>query len=342
MAVLSSTSPNIVDVTKELGPDGKLARTANLLTQTNDLAKMLPITKANNNTHHRTNVVTELGTASERGYNEGIVPTWSKTAQQDFQIAMIGMWAKSDVKVAQASGSPEEFRSRDIKRKWEAITQRWQYLSFYGNHASDQKQFTGLANMAAYQTIGQQVIDCGGTTASVQSSMWLLDAGTESVYYVAPQHSQTFGIQHTNHGIQVAQNQNGTTDAHMAAYVDELALDVGIVVEDQRKVVRLANIEVSHFTALTSTQATTSMSNIIHKMVLGIGRLPRDTMGDRFFICDRTVYTGLFRLGMEKSVSGLGIREALNQFGKIQDVLYFQSYPVLISDQIINTEAVVS
>lgn len=342
MAATSTTSPNIVHVTKELDPTGKLGRAANLLTQTNEMAKVVPVVKANNNTSHRTIVVTELGSATERGYNEGTVPTITTTAQQDFQIAMIESWFKGDIDVVAASGSPEEYIGRQVMRKWEAVGQRWGYLSIYGNHASRQKQFTGLANMTSMSTLGQQCISAGGSTADVQSSMYLLDAGEDSVYYVTPQNSPTYGIQTVNHGIQIAQNQNGTTDAHMAAHVRQVKLAVGLVVEDQRKAIRIANIEVSHFTALTSTQATTSMESLPHKMLIAIGRLPRDSRGNRFFLCDRTVYVGLVRLAMEKSMSGLGIRDAMNQFGTVESTLYFQNIPIYLQDQITNTEAVVA
>jgi hypothetical protein len=84
------------------------------------------------------------------------------------------------------------------------------------------------------------------------------------------------------------------------------------------------------------------MSSLIHKMIIAIGKLPRDSMGDRFFVCNRTVYTGLFRLAMEKSVSGLGVYDAMNQFGKVAATLFFNGYPIFISDQLINTEAVVA
>jgi hypothetical protein len=340
MAVLSSSSPNIVDLTKEKDPSGKLGRTANVLTQTNDMARMLPFVRANNDTHHRTQVVVELPTATERGINEGTVPTWGRVDQVDYKMSKIDMWSKVDPDLA--GDQLAEFRAREIRRKWEAVTQRWQYLSFYGNHASNQKQFTGLFNMAPYSVLGQQVIDCGGTTASVQASMALIAGGEDKVYYIYPKSSQSFGIHHKDHAHQVAQNQGGVTDALMDAVFDQVKLDVGIVVEDQRCVVRLANIEVSHFTALTSTQATTSMTSLIHKMIIAIGRLPRDSMGDRFFICNRTVYTGLFRLAMEKSVAGLGVYDAMDQFGRVSGTLFFNGYPIFISDQLVSTEAVVA
>ena len=342
MAATSITSPNIVHVTKELDPSGKLGRAANLLTQTNEMAKVVPIVRANNNTLHRTIVVTELGSAAERGMNEGTVPSISTTSQQDFQISHIDSWFKGDLEVVAASGAPEEYIGRQVMRRWEAVGQRWGYLSIYGNHASSQKQFTGLANMASMSTLGQQCISAGGSTSSVQSSMYLIDAGEDSVYYITPQNSPTYGIQTVNHGIQIAQRQNGVDDAHMAAHVRQVKLAVGLVVEDQRKAIRIANIEVSHFTALTSTQATTSMESLPHKMLIAIGRLPRDSRGNRFFLADRTVYVGLVRLAMEKSMTGLGLRDAMNQLGNVESTLYFQNIPIYLQDQITNTEAVVS
>ncbi len=344
MAVLTSTMPNIGDLMKSLNPDGTLAVAANLMTQANQLVPMLPAIQANNVTHHRVTQIVALGSASERGLNEGTQPTKHEKAQHDEGIALVDKWNVCDKKVAELSGDVEAFRAQERRTGAVSVSQRVSYLSIYGNQAVNAKQFTGFQpryNSLSDVNVAQQIVDCGGTTASVQSSMYLVRGGPDSVYYVYPKGSQG-GMFYQNYGLVAENAQGGVAGAHMAAYKDQIGWDVGLAVQDQRCVVRLANIEVSHFSALTSTQAPTTFANLIHKMMIGFGRLPLDVSGDDFWVCNRTVRTGLMRLAYEKSTPGLGLREGSTQLGKPTTILTFWDVPILLEDQITNTEAVVA
>lgn len=342
--------PNISDVLKSLNPNHELAPFANLMSQANDVVPRLPVYEANNITHHRVTQVVELGAASERGLNEGTDPTCHRKAQHDEGIALVDKWNVCDVKAAELSGNVAAFRGQETRLGTVSVSQRVSYLTIYGNQATSAKQFTGLQpryNSLSDANVAQQIVDCGGTTASVQTSMWLTRVGPDSVYLVYPRGSKSGGLFHRDFGMvadPVSANSAGTLTAgkHMAAYKDQVGWDVGLAVADQRCVVRLANLEASHFTALTSTQAPTSFANLIHKMMVAHGKLPIDVMGQDFWFCNRTIRTGLMRLAYEKSVAGLGVREGVNQLGMPTEVLTFWGIQILLEDQIVNTEAVVS
>lgn len=342
MAVLPTGMPNIGDVLKSLDPNHQLARFANLMSQANEVVPRLPVYEANNITHHRVTQVVELGAASTRGLNEGTTPTWHKKAQHDEGIALVDKWNVCDVKAAELSGNVAAFRGQETRLGTVSVSQKVSQLTIYGNQSTNPKDFTGLQpryNTLADPNVAQQIVDCGGTTASVQTSMWLLRVGPDSVYLVYPRGSKSGGIFHRDFGIVAENRQGDVAGAHMAAYKDQVGWDVGLVVADQRCVVRLANLEASHFDALTSTQAPTTFANLPHMMMKAHGKLPIDVMGQDFWVCNRTIRTGLMRLAYEKSVAGLGVREGLNQLGMPTEILTFWGIQILLEDQIVNTEA---
>ena len=350
MAVLPSGMPNISDLLKSLDPNHKLAKAANLMTQANELVPRLPIYEANNVTHHRVSQIVALGAASERGLNEGTQETKSEKAQHDEGIAMVDKWNICDKKTAELSGDVAGFRAQETRLGTVSVSQRVSYLAIYGNQATSAKQFTGFQprlNSLSDANVAQQIVSCGGTTASVQSSMYLVRSGPDSVFLVHPRGSKTGGLFHEDYGLvpeSNAPNSAGTRTAgyNMAVYKDQIGWDVGLVVKDQRCVVRMANIEVADFVGLTGTQAPTTFANLPHKMMIAHGRLPIDVMGQDFWVCNRTVRTGLMRLAYEKSVPGLGVRDGLTQLGMPTEILTFWGIQILLEDQITNTEAVVS
>ncbi len=340
MAVLTSSSPNIVDLMKELDPDGQLARMANLLAQTNQMLTMMPYVRANNKTHHRVTAITKLPEVTERALNEGTLATKHETTQHDEAITMLDNWAVCDVDLANLSGNPAEYRGRRVRTGIEAMNQRGQFLTVYGNQATAPKQFTGL--MPRLNAIGDQVIDGGAAVGQTDcTSIYMVCASPETAYYIYPDGS-TGGLQHIDHGIDIEQNQNGVTGAQMAAFKDQLKWHFGLAIEDQRCIIRIANIDTSELTGLSGAQAPTSFTNVAHKMQIAIDRLPIGMGGDKFFIANRTARTGFTRMMMEKSTNAVTVREAFSQFGRPMNQLYFMEYPILLVDQITNGESQIS
>lgn len=345
MAVNPTFAPNIGDLLKSLDPNNELAKAANLMTQANEIVPRLPVKEANNVTHHRVTQIVSLGTATERNLNEGTQPTWHTKAQHDESIALIDKWAVCDVKLAEMSGNVAEFRAQEYRASVVAVSQRAAFNVIEGNLAgTNPKQITGLharLNTLSDVNVAQQIVNAGGTTASVQSSMYLMRAGLDSVFLAYPKGSRG-GFWSRDYGLVPDPSWGGVAGAHMGAYKEQCGWDIGLVVKDQRCVVRICNIEVGHFTGLTSTQSPTAFTNLPHQMMIAHGRLPIDVMGRDFWVCNRAVRTGLMRLAYEKSVAGLGVREGLTQLGAPTEILTFWGIEIVLEDQITNTEAVVS
>jgi hypothetical protein len=60
------------------------------------------------------------------------------------------------------------------------------------------------------------------------------------------------------------------------------------------------------------------------------------------FMMNRTVYTGLMRLAMEKSTSALSLHQGMTQFGTPMVWMSCLGIPIRRCDAIINTEALVA
>lgn len=331
--------PNIGDLLKSFDPNHKLAKAANLMSQANELVPRLPVYEANEIFSNRVTQVVALGAASERAVNEGTQPTKHEKAQHSEGTALVDKWNVCDKVLAEASGNVAEYRAQETRLGTVSVSQRVAFLTLKGNQGTNGKQFTGFLpryNTLADANVAQQIVDCGGTAAL--SSMLLIRSGPDSVFLHYSRGSQTGGLFHWDFGLVPENAQGGVTGAHMAAYKDQIGWNVGLTVKDQRCVVRLANIASGDFTALTSTQAPTSFANLPHKMMVAHGKLPLDVQGYDFWVCNRTVRTGLMRLAYEKSVAGLGLREGITQLGMPTEILTFWGIPIYLEDQITNDE----
>ena len=66
--------PNLVNVTKRLDPDGKIARIAEILNQNNPILEDIPLVEGNLPTGHRTTVRADLPEPTWRKLNYGVRP----------------------------------------------------------------------------------------------------------------------------------------------------------------------------------------------------------------------------------------------------------------------------
>lgn len=337
MAVLTSDGPTIIDVQKSKDPKGNSLRAANLMAQVSTLNKMFNYVPANGGLYHRVGqIVTEPGTTI-RARNEGVLATKEERVQHDEGFCDFHQWAKVDAGVAQDMGQIEVERAKRVRSGYAAIARKVEYTTFYGAKAgSAGKEFDGL--VTRFNTLGQQVIDASGSAAL--ASLWIFRASPETCYYIYPD-AGTSGIRHRDWGLVNEQNQGGVTGANMAAYKDEMWQEVGLAVEDPRAVIRIANIATGDFTALSSTQATTSMSNILHKIMIAHDRLPKDVMGKDFGVCNRTVYTGLRRLAFEKSVAAVSVGQAMTAIGPTEAIIV-DGIPIMLSDALTIAETQVT
>lgn len=337
MAALTFDSPSIIDIDVAKDPKGRALRAANLMAQVTPLDNNMNYVPMNGGTKHKVGqVVTEPGTTI-RARNEGVTATKEERVAHEEGFCDFHQWGKVDVAVAEDMGNIEMERGKRVRSGFAAIARMKERVTIYGSKAASAgKEFDGLT--VRYNAIGANVLDCGGS--ATLASLWLFYASPETVYYVYPENGRK-GMRHRAWPMQVEQNQGGVTGANMACFKDEMWQEVGLAVEDPRCIKRLANINTAHFTDLSGTQAITSMTSVLHKIMAANDGFPLDVVGRKFGIANRTVYSGLRRLAMEKSMSAVGWAEAITVLGP-RLAIHVDGIPIFQCDALTNAETQVA
>lgn len=339
MATLSSGQLTLADYSKRMGPDGKIAPIAEMLSQQNEILEDVVYIEANQPTSHVSTIRTGLPSVYWRQYNAGVPSSKSTTAQITEPCAMLEARSHIDAKLLMLNGNSAGFRLSEESPFIEAMGQEMVGKFFNGNVGTDLKTFSGLATRFSSTTAGNggNVILGGGTGAD-NASMYLVVWGEQTVFAPFPKGSRA-GLMTRDLGEESVQDANG---GWFQAARSLFQWDAGLVVKDWRYVVRIANIDASDWVGVTGTQASTASTNVIKLMMRAIARIPNLSMGRAAFYCNRSIQEGLMIQALEKSSSALAIKPAMSQFGASMNQLEFMGIPVRRVDQLSVTESLVS
>lgn len=335
MATLGQSGKvTLLDIAKATDPNGRIAKVAELLTQTNEILLDMPFYEGNLPTGHKGFVRTGLPTAVWRSMYQGVPPSKSVRAQIEDACGMLETRSEVDIDTAKLNGNSAEFRMSEATAFVEAMNQTMAQTVIYGNQGTDPEQFNGFA--IRYSAISGaanavNVIDAGGS-GSDNTSIWLVVWGKETVHGIYPKGSEA-GLQHQDLGIIDAFDGN---NQRFRAYADWWQWKCGVHVKDWRYVVRIANIDTS------ALVADSGAADLVKLMVRAFARIPFPGMGTPVFYANRTVKEMLSIQALNKSQNALSITESLRQFGGV-DVgmkeLRFLGVPVRTVDRLLTTEA---
>lgn len=339
MATLSSTNLTLADWAKRQDPDGRVPVVAELLSQSNEILSDCVFKEGNLPTGERVVIRTGLPEVYWRALNQGIPNSKSTTAQVDEACGILEARSEIDKDLAMLNGNTAQFRLSEDTAFLEAMNQTQASTLFYGNPATDAKQFLGLASR--YDDLSaanaQNILSAGGS-GSDNTSVFLVVWGDNTVYCPFPKGSKA-GLMHEDLGEQTVYNADGT---RMQALSTRYQWKNGLVVKDWRYVVRIANVDVSDLAGQTGTQAATASTALIKLMTQALYRIPNMSMGRAAFYMNRNVHSGLSLAALDKSQYVLKIEQALTQFGQADSYLSFLGVPLRRVDSLVNTEAVVS
>lgn len=342
MATIGANVLTLADWAKRLDPQGKVPTIVELLSQTNAILDDMLWKEGNLPTGHRLTIRTGLPTVAWRLLNQGVQPSKSTSAQVDEQCGMLEAWSEVDKDLADLNGNTSAFRLSEAQAFIEAMNQEMAGTLFYGNSGVAPEEFTGLSirysDSAAAN--GQNVVKAGGASTD-NTSVWLVVWGDNTVHGVFPKGSKA-GLDHADLGLETVEATAGIAGNRMLAYRDRFQWKAGIALKDWRYAVRIANVDVSDLTGATGTQATSAATELIKLMSRAIDRIPAMGMGRAAFYCNRTVASHLRIQALNKSASALAVEPALNQFGDNIFKLRFLGIPLGVTDQILNTEALVA
>lgn len=339
MATLSTTALTLADWAKRIDPDGNVPVVAELLSQSNEILDDAVFMEGNLPTGHRVVIRTGLPSVYWRALNQGIPNSKSTTAQVDEACGILEARSEVDVALARLNGNTAQFRLSEDAAFLEAMNQTQATTMFYGNPATDPKQYLGLAPRYSSLSAGnaQNILSAGGS-GSDNTSIFLVVWGDNTVFCPFPKGTKA-GLVHQDLGEQTVYNADGT---RMQAYATRYEWNNGLVVKDWRYVVRICNIDVSDLIGQTGTQAASAATNIIKLMARALYRIPNMSMGRAAFYMNRTVHSGMALAALDKSQYVLKIEQGLTQFGQPNSWLSFLGVPLRRVDALLNTEAVVS
>jgi hypothetical protein len=276
----------LTDFAKSIDPDGKVAKVAELLSQSNEILLDMPFMEGNLPTGHRASIRTGLPTATWRKLYQGVPASKSLRAQIDDTVGMLETRSEVDKALADLNGNTSAFRLSEATAFVEGMNQTFVDSLIYGDQAVNEERFTGLAPRYSLLSAanGGNIIDAGGT-GSDNTSMWLVVWGEQTVTGIFPKGSKA-GLDHEDLGLIDAFD---ASQNRYRAYADWWQWKCGVHVKDWRYVVRIANIDVSDLVGQTGTQAPTAATAIMKLMVRAMARIPMMGMGKAVFYANRTV-----------------------------------------------------
>lgn len=331
MTTLTSNFLTLADWSKRVDPEGNVPVVAELLSQSNEILEDALFAEGNLPTGHRVIIRTGLPTAYWRSINQGIPTSKSTTAQVDESIGMLEAYAKVDKDLALLNGNTSAFRLSEDSAFLEAMNQAQAQTLFYGNPATDPRQYLGLASrFGAISGAGnsQNILDAGGTSTN-NASIWLVCWGENSVFCTFPKGSKA-GLIHDDQGELVVYDSNSNP---YQAFQTHYQWKNGLVVKDWRYVVRIANINTANLVAETAA------ADIVKLMSRALDRIPNINTSKPAFYMNRTLFSMLRIQSLNKSQNVVNIETGLNQFGQANNWLNFLGVPVRRVDQLLNTEA---
>lgn len=353
MALFSSFEqgvfPSLLNVTRQLDPDGNSASIVELLQQTNAPLLDMPWGEGNLSNGERTTVRTGLPSAIWRQFYQGVPSSRSEFAQITDSCGMLETRSEVDKDLADLNGNTQSFRLNESYAFIEAMNQNFMQALLYGNASVNPQQFNGLSPRfgAMHDSsnnllpIAQNIIDAGGTGSNL-TSIWLVCWGVNSIYGIFPK-GKKGGLQHQDLGEYDAFDVN---QARFRVYGDHWKWDCGLTVKDWRYIVRIANIDVSKLVAGTGPDIITLLVKALHRVPnLGIvqtgvenvsanGARPIPLAPNPVFYANRTIHEFIDIQSLSKTQYTL--KSGNDAFGR--PVTFVRGIPLRTCDQILSTE----
>lgn len=332
----------LFDIAQGMDPNGKVARTINLLTQTNELLQDMTFMEGNLPTGHKSAILTGLPVPIWRKLYQGVPPSKATRASVTDSIGMLEARAEVDKRAYQLNGNSAAWRLAQNAPFMEAMNQNMAETVIYGDASVNPERFTGFAPRYSSLTAGNggNIIDAGGT-GSNNTSVYLVGWGENTVTGIYPKGSESVGLQHQDLGEMDAFDE---LNNRYRALSDLWTWDAGLVVSDWRYVVRIANINVNDLVTQTGTQAPTAGTNILKLMIRAQALIPNAGAARFAFYANRSVKALLQVGALDRSQNALSIQQSANQYGNVrpggvqQDLMFFQT-PIRTVDRILNNEA---
>lgn len=247
----------MVDLAKELDPDGNVAMAVNLIEQYNPFVEDMAFQEGNLPTGNVTTQITKYPSGTWRKLYKGATPSKHEQRQVTDTVGTLSGFATADLKEAQLSGNVAAFRAKQDRMFLKGLSNQMEEAIIYGDGGS---RFPGLAYRMNDPVNGENkdYILNGGGASTDNTSIYLVGWGPDSTYGIYPKGS-TAGFQMKDYGERLVSDGNG---GEFPAYQTWYEWDAGLVIENYKYVVRISNIS----KAALSPDATTG-ANLINLLI---------------------------------------------------------------------------
>lgn len=348
MSTIGGQYLTLADWAKRRDPEGKIPVIVDLLSQTNEIVDDMLWVEGNLPDGHQTTVRTGLPSGTWRMLYQGVQPGKSTTAQITERVGNLEAYSEIDKDLVELNGNSSQFRLSESAAFLEGITQQFASAVMYSNSIATPAQFMGFA--PRYSTVtttnaqtAYNVIDAGGTQ-STNTSIWFVGWGPNKVSGIFPRGS-TMGLMHKDLGLWVKEKSDGSL---LQVYRDHYQWKCGMVVQDWRYVVRIANIDVATLNDTTAPNFATLLTkaaNLFPTAPAGLSAVQRATAASSdlsppsFAIyCNRTVRTALEVQLLNKPGSNNTFIFLNKDEWAGKTVLSYRGVPIRTVDAILNTE----
>ena len=305
MALLAQQAFTLADYAARLGPNDRIGKIIEMMSQTNDIVSDALFLEANGVESHKTVRRSGLPQTYWRTLNRGVPRSKSQTVGVVDTMGMHEAWSVVDDDIVKINNDQNLFLLSEEMAFLEAMRQEIAKTMFYGNLEIEKASFTGLT--AHYSKLstdktqsGYNVVDAGGT-GSTNTSAWLLTWGDQNVHMIYPKGSKS-GLEREYLGRKEVVDADGN---EFMGHKTHYKWNIGMTVRDWRSTVRIANIDVSGLDTIIDQGASTPASQKLLRVLLDAkNRIPSSVYdssgGRRFWYMNKTVKTMLDIIAMEK------------------------------------------
>lgn len=343
MATVGQSFPNLIDMLKLTNDGKRAAQVIQMLSLNNPILDDAIAVECNMGTLHRHTIATGLPSVAWGAFYQGIPQSKARTQQVDDTTGFLEAYSAVDKRLVNLKPAlADAYRLNAAAQFLEAMNQEMATGIFYHDTTTSPEKFKGVVahgyNKLATTGPGGQIVDAGGVGAD-NTSIWFITWGTNFTHLIYPEGTQA-GIKHEDKGEQKA--YDSLNNPYFT--LDEMwTWHIGLVINDWRFNVRIANIDVSDTLA-----GTVKLFDLLRKGYYKLQNRRIDRVGNNIagsveptkgaIYCNRDILQGLDALATN---SGSGDNYTRLRYMEIEgkEVLTYRGWPIRETDAILNTEA---
>lgn len=338
MTALSNLYPTLLDISRRLGPDGRVVQDiVEILDHSNDMLDDIVWVEGNLPTGHLVTIRDGIPEPTFRKLYGFVNPTKSTTTQVTESCGMMENFSVIDLKAAELNGMKPDWLMSEQKPFIEGFNQKLSRYLIYGNEATEPEGFTGLAprfNSLAAENGSNIVLESRSSSPdnADNTSIWLVVWGPDSVFGIYPKGSQA-GISISDDGVQTETDSNG---GKRKVLQTQYRWDAGLCVKDWRQVVR---IQINQEDLTRDASAGPKLLDLMDEALDVVYNI---NAGRAAFYCNRKVRSFLRSQTRKAAGNTITMEQLTRANGARQIVPTYDGIPIRRVDSITKTESGVS